>query len=141
MKQLVVFVYPLAIIVPVLPEPPFRKFQNLRTIIVIADVHWRFGDWREPLPLTFQHWSGVTPYTSPCGLAESCVFGKQSLGKLSLRPALRPGRHLANLRLAFLPSSLTKTLPFALGYSPSPPVSVFGTDTVRSASLAHAPNF
>lgn len=67
---------------------PAKEFRYLRTIIVIADVHRRFGDWREPLPLTFRHWSGVTPYTSPCGLAESCVFDKQSLGKLSLRPTL-----------------------------------------------------
>ena len=59
---------------------PDKEFRYLRTIIVIADVHWRFGDWREPLPLTFQHWSGVSPYTSPCGFAETCVFGKQSLG-------------------------------------------------------------
>ncbi len=66
---------------------PDKEFRYLRTIIVIADVHWRFGDWLAPLPLTFQHWSGVTPYTSPCGFAESCVFDKQSLGKLSLRPA------------------------------------------------------
>ena len=60
-----------------------KEFRYLRTIIVIADVHWRFGNWREPLPLTFQHWSGVTPYTSPYGLAESCVFGKQSDGHFS----------------------------------------------------------
>jgi len=59
---------------------PDKEFRYLRTIIVIADVHWRFGDWREPLSLTFQHWSGVTPYTSPYGFAESCVFDKQSLG-------------------------------------------------------------
>jgi len=40
------------------------------------------------------------------------------------------GRHLANLRLDFLPSSLAKVLPFPLGYSPCPPVSVCGTDTI-----------
>ena len=67
---------------------PDKEFRYLRTIIVIADVHWRFEDWLAPLLLTFQHWSGVTLYTSPCGFAESCVFGKQSLGKLSLRPAV-----------------------------------------------------
>ena len=61
---------------------PDKEFRYLRTIIVIADVHWRFGDWLAPLPLTFQHWSGVSPYTSPCGFAETCVFGKQSLGQL-----------------------------------------------------------
>ena len=110
------------------PSEIFIKFQNLRTIIVIADVHWRFGDWLAPLPLTFQHWSGVSPYTSPYGFAETCVFGKQSVEKLSLRPTLLPARHIANLRLAFLPSSLTNALPFILGYSPSPPVSVCGTD-------------
>jgi hypothetical protein len=59
---------------------PAKEFRYLRTIIVIADVHWRFGDWLAPLPLTFQHWSGVSPYTSPYGFAETCVFGKQSLG-------------------------------------------------------------
>ena len=29
-------------------------------------------------PLTFRHRAGVTPYTSPYGFAECCVFGKQS---------------------------------------------------------------
>ena len=36
--------------------------------------------------LTFWHWSGVTPYTSSYEFAGSCVFGKQSPGRLSLRP-------------------------------------------------------
>ena len=36
--------------------------------------------------LTFWHWSGVTPYTSSCEFAGSCVFGKQLPGILSLRP-------------------------------------------------------
>ena len=31
-------------------------------------------------PLTFRHRAGVTPYTSPCGFAESCVFDKQLPG-------------------------------------------------------------
>src|SRR3989338_3757419 len=38
--------------------------------------------------LTFWHWSSVTPYTSSYEFAGSCVFGKQSPGKLSLRPRL-----------------------------------------------------
>ena len=58
---------------------PDKEFRYLRTIIVIADVHWRFGDWLAPLPLTFQHWSGVSPYTSPYGFAETYVFDKQLL--------------------------------------------------------------
>ena len=59
---------------------PDKEFRYLRTIIVIADVHWRFGDWLAPLSLTFQHWSGVSPYTSPYGFAETCVFDKQLVG-------------------------------------------------------------
>ena len=31
-------------------------------------------------PLTFQHRAGVSPYTSPFGFAETCVFDKQSPG-------------------------------------------------------------
>ena len=30
----------------------------------------------------FQHRAGVSPYTSPYGLAETCVFDKQSLGPI-----------------------------------------------------------
>lgn len=105
-----------------------KEFRYLRTIIVIADVHRRFGDWREPLSLTFRHWSGVTPYTSPYGLAESCVFGKQLDGHFSCALSLATqGRHFPKLRLAFLPSSLTRSHSFTLGYSPYPPVLVCGT--------------
>ena len=44
---------------------------------------------REERPhLTFRHWSGITPYTSSYEFAGSCVFGKQSAGKFSLRPNL-----------------------------------------------------
>ena len=32
--------------------------------------------------MTFRHWAGVSPYTSACAFAETCVFGKQSLGPL-----------------------------------------------------------
>jgi hypothetical protein len=57
---------------------PDKEFRYLRTVIVTAAVHWGFGSGREALPLTFQHWAGVSPYTSPYGLAETCVFVKQS---------------------------------------------------------------
>ena len=39
-----------------------------------------------PLPLTFWHWAGVSPYTSSFDLAQTCVFGKQSLGSLRCDP-------------------------------------------------------
>ena len=59
---------------------PDKEFRYLRTVIVTAAVHWGFGSRLAPLPLTFQHWAGVSPYTSPYGLAETYVFGKQSPG-------------------------------------------------------------
>jgi hypothetical protein len=56
------------------------------TVIVTAAVHWGFDSRREPLLLTFQHWAGVSPYTSPYGLAETYVFGKQSPGPAHCGP-------------------------------------------------------
>ena len=62
---------------------PDKGFRYLRTVIVTAAVHRGFGSElcsqaNEPIPLTFRHWAGVSPYTSPFGLAETCVFDKQS---------------------------------------------------------------
>jgi hypothetical protein len=59
---------------------PDKEFRYLRTVIVTAAVYWGFSSARlKRLPFTVQHWAGVSPYTSPYGLAETCVFGKQSL--------------------------------------------------------------
>jgi hypothetical protein len=65
---------------------PDKEFRYLRTVIVTAAVYRRFGSDREALPLTFRHWAGVSPYTSACALAGTCVFGKQSLGPISCHP-------------------------------------------------------
>ena len=85
-----------------------NPIQNLRTIIVIADIDEGFGqsapdrvNYLAQPPLTFSHRSGVTPYTSSCELAGSCVFGKQSPEILSLRPFLRRAGLIANLRPLF----------------------------------------
>lgn len=59
---------------------PDKEFRYLRTVIVTAAVHWGFSLCRKALPLTFQHWAGVSPYTSTFVLAETCVFGKQLHG-------------------------------------------------------------
>jgi hypothetical protein len=48
---------------------PDKEFRYLRTVIVTAAVDWGFGSMREHLPLTFQHWAGISPYTSSCLLA------------------------------------------------------------------------
>ena len=58
---------------------PDKEFRYLRTVIVTAAVHWGFGSELSPLPLTFQHWAGVSLYTSSCDFAQTCVFGKQSI--------------------------------------------------------------
>ena len=59
---------------------PDKEFRYLRTVIVTAAVYRGFDSELAPLLLTFQHWAGVSPYTSACAFAETCVFGKQSLG-------------------------------------------------------------
>jgi hypothetical protein len=59
---------------------PDKEFRYLRTVIVTAAVYWGFDSKLSPLLLTFQHWAGVSPYTSTCVFAETCVFDKQSPG-------------------------------------------------------------
>ena len=64
---------------------PDKEFRYLRTVIVTAAVYWGLSSMlRFPLhiPLTFQHRAGVSSYTSSCDFAETCVFGKQSLGPI-----------------------------------------------------------
>ena len=84
---------------------PDKEFRYLRTVIVTA--------------------AGVSPYTSSFDLAETCVFGKQSLGPLhcGLQSRLPFSRSYG----VILQSSLTRVLPSVLGFSPRPPVSVCGT--------------
>ena len=65
---------------------PDKEFRYLRTVIVTAAVHWGFSSLHTQLPLTFQHWAGVSPYTSTFVLAQTYVFGKQLHGFLSCGP-------------------------------------------------------
>ena len=53
---------------------PDKEFRYLRTVIVTAAVHWGFGSEREPLPLTFQHWAGISPYTSSYDFSRDLWF-------------------------------------------------------------------
>ena len=48
---------------------PDKEFRYLRTVIVTAAVHWGFNSDLSILLLTFRHWAGVSPYTSPSSLA------------------------------------------------------------------------
>ena len=70
------------------------------------------------------------------GLAERCVFGKQSLDSIHCGPTRlreqvpsRTGHPLFRSYGAILPSSFCKTHSSTLGFSPHLPVSVYGTDT------------
>jgi hypothetical protein len=82
---------------------PDKEFRYLRTVIVTAAVHRGFSSWlRTPLPLTFRHWAGVSPYTSAFALAETCVFGKQSLEPVSCNP-LAPVHWTGTTRAPLLP--------------------------------------
>ena len=115
---------------------PDKEFRYLRTVIVTAAVYWGFNSGREPFLLTFQHRAGVSPYTSACALAGTCVFSKQSLGPFLCGPHWLRACALHLQRLPFsrsygdnLPSSLTTVLSIALESSSCLPVSVCGTDT------------
>ena len=48
---------------------PDKEFRYLRTVIVTAAVYWGFGSVLAHLPLTFQHWAGISRYTSSYLLA------------------------------------------------------------------------
>ena len=114
---------------------PDKEFRYLRTVIVTAAVYRGFGSALARLPLTFRHWAGISPHTSACALAETCVCGKQSPGPLRCGPlALRrpaPSRYaghpFSRSYGVSLPSSLTKVPSPTLVFSTSPPVSVCGT--------------
>ena len=115
---------------------PDKEFRYLRTVIVTAAVYRGFSSELAPLPLTFRHWAGLSPYTSTLfALAGTGVFGKQSpgparCGPLTLHGARSftlPGRPFSRSYGANLPSSLTEVLSSTLVCSTSPPVSVCGT--------------
>ena len=116
---------------------PDKEFRYLWTIIVIAAVHWGFNSLLRcyrlssilQIILTFQHWAGVSSYTSSFDLAETCVFVKQLLGTLLCDHMLLWYPFSLSYGVS-LPSSLTILLSLVLGSSPHLPVSVCGTGTL-----------
>ena len=116
---------------------PDKEFRYLRTVIVTAAVYRGFGSEREPLPLTFRHWAGITPYTSPCGFSRELWFWYPVARAAPLRPPRAPpARGFTLPRHSFfrrygvnLPSSLTRGHSSALVCSTCLPVSVCGTGT------------
>ena len=54
---------------------PDKEFRYLTTVIVTAAVHRGFGSrLLKPLPLTFRHWAGVSPYTSAFAFCTDLSF-------------------------------------------------------------------
>jgi hypothetical protein len=66
------------------------EFYNYLGLIVTAAVYWGFGSKLAPLPLTFQHWAGISPYTYTSVFAETYGFVNQSLGPFHCGPLLLP---------------------------------------------------
>ncbi len=68
---------------------PDKELRYRRTVIVTAAVYRSLSSQPKlalgPLPLTYRHWAGVSPYTSGFPFARTCVFDKQSVSNLSLR--------------------------------------------------------
>ena len=109
---------------------PDKEFRYLRTVIVTAAVHRGFAfPLHTRVRLTFRHWAGVSPYTSACALAETCVFGKQSLEPFHCDPLTLPGIAATGKLPGYpffrrygvnLPSSLTEGHSSTLGEIPRP---------------------
>ena len=78
---------------------PDKEFRYLRTVIVTAAVYRGFGSELAPLPLTFRHWAGLSPYTSTLiVLAGTGVFGKQSPGPARCGPLTLHGQAASRYR-------------------------------------------
>ena len=101
---------------------PDKEFRYLRTVIVTAVVHQDLISELAPLHVIFWHRTGITPYTSSCDLAWSCVFGKQSPGLVScgLLNKCQRGRSYPEVTIAILQSSLSLVIPSTLMYSHPP---------------------
>ena len=65
--------------------------------------------------MTFPHWSRVTLYVSPCGLAECCVFVKQSHGPVHCASRHCPGGPLLPKLRGYFAEFLNEVSPARLG--------------------------
>ncbi len=130
---------------------PDKEFRYLRTVIVTAAVYRGFGSVLAHLPLTFRHWAGITPYTSPYGFSRELWFWYPVARAWTLRlPRAPPACGFTLAQHPFfrrygvnLPSSLTRAHSSALVSSTSLPGSVCGTGTAglpsRHFSAAQVP--
>src|SRR5205814_3897938 len=101
---------------------PDKEFRYLRTVIVTAAVYWGFSSELAPLPLTFQHWAGISPYTYTSVFAETYGFVNQSLGPFHCGPLLlvervqsQPGAPLLPKLRGYFAEFLNEGSPVHLG--------------------------
>ncbi len=85
----------------------------------------------------------LDPYRCPYGLAETCVFGKQSpgpapaaLSRFRREAGHRSGHPFSRSYGVILPNSLTRVLSNTLGYLPLPTSGGFGTGTCGASTEA-----
>jgi len=79
------------------------EFYNYLGSIVTAAVYWGFGSELAPLPLTFQHWAGISLYTYSSEFAETYGFVNQSPGPFHCDPLLLPWQAGAQPGVPLLP--------------------------------------
>ena len=95
---------------------PDKEFRYLRTVIVTAAVYWGFDS--QKLLLTFQHRAGVSPYTSPYGLAETCVLINSRLGLFTAALlGVNPKEHPFSRSYGVILPSLTRVRSLTLEFS------------------------
>src|SRR5215212_3226982 len=95
---------------------PDKEFRYLRTVIVTAAVNRGFSSQLTPLPLTFRHWAGISPYTSPYGFSRDLWFCYPVAWAWTLRlPRAQPASGVTRTQHPFfrrygvnLPSSLAR---------------------------------
>ena len=83
--------------------PAYSRILQLPRLIVTAAVYWGFGSVLAHLPLTFQHWAGISPYTYSSEFAETYGFVNQSPGPFHCDPLLLPAQGGAQPRAPLLP--------------------------------------
>ena len=97
---------------------PDKEFRYLRTVIVTAAVYWGFDSQKLTTPLNLPT-PGRRPYTSPYGLAETCVLINSRLGLFTAALlGLHPKEHpFSRSYGVILPSSLTRVRSLTLEFS------------------------
>ena len=117
---------------------PDKEFRYLRTVIVTAAVHRGFSSELSPFPLTFRHWAGVSLYTSSYDFAQTCVFGKQSIGPFLCGLFRLPGARPVHLTKAILLPKLRIYFAEFLNEGSPDPLSILNSSTCVGLRYGHA---